>query len=128
MGKKSFFSIVFVIIGIFVAGWISYFAFKENRRNRQIEAEINNLRTEAENLRQNNQEMTEKISYFGSSEYQERVAKEKLNLQKENESVAIIKPSFALRNSEKEEEITASKEVAAEKPNYEKWWNYFFKY
>ena len=128
MGKKSFFSIVFVIIGISVAGWISYFSLKENKRNRQIEAEINNLRTEAENLRQNNQEMTEKISYFETPEFQERVAKEKLNLQKENENVAIIKPSPVLRNEEIAGETVISKDITTEKPNYEKWWDYFFKY
>jgi len=128
MGKKSFFSIIFVIIGIFVAGWISYFSLKENKRNRQIEAEINNLRTEAQSLRQNNQEMTEKITYFETPEFQERVAKEKLNLQKENENVAIIKPSPVLRNEEIAGETVASKDITIEKPNYEKWWNYFFKY
>jgi len=128
MGKKSFFSIIFVIIGIFVAGWISYFSLKENKRNRQIEAEINNLRTEAQSLRQNNQEMTEKITYFETPEFQERVAKEKLNLQKENENVAIIKPSPVLRNEEIAGETVASKDITIEKPNYEKWWNYFFGY
>jgi cell division protein FtsB len=128
MGKKSFFSIAFIIVGIIVAGWISYFAFKENKRNRQIEAEIDNLRTEAGNLRQNNQEMTDKISYFETPEFQERVAKEKLNLQKENESVAIIKPSPVLRGEEKEEETAIGEEFIKERPNYEKWWDYFFKY
>jgi cell division protein FtsB len=129
MKSKSFFSILFIIAGLVVAGWISYFAFKENKRNSQIEAEIEKLRTEAETLRQNNQEMTDKISYFETPEFQEKIAKEKLNLQKENENVAIIKPSPTLRDKQTdEEEIDASKEEIIEKPNYEEWWDYFFKY
>jgi len=127
MGKKSFFSILFAISGIIVAGYISYFAFMENKRSRQIESEINNLRTEAEKLSQNNREMSEKISYFETSEFQERVAKEKLNLQKEDESVAVIKSSPVLRNKQSEKEITATKEFMVQKPNWEKWWDYFFK-
>jgi len=128
MKKRSFFSILFAIIGLIVAGWISYYAVKENKRSRQIENEIETLRQEAEKLRQNNQNMSEKIGYFDTAEFQEKIAKEKLNLQKEDENVAIIKPSPTLRIPESEEE-TAKKEAALpEKPNYEKWWNYFFKY
>ena len=128
MGKKSFFSILFAIAGIIVAGYISYFALKENKRNKQIESEINNLRKEAENLRQNNEEMSEKITYFETPQFQEKIAKEKLNLQKENENVAVIKPSPVLRSKQETEETSITKSTAVEKPNYEKWWDYFFKY
>ena len=128
MAKKSFFSILFIVAGIIVAGWISYFALKESKRNRQIESEINTLRSEAENLRQNNQEMSDKISYFETPEFQERIAKEKLNLQKEDENVAVIKPSPVLRSDQTAQETADTKEVVAEKPAYEKWWDYFFKY
>lgn len=127
MGKKSFFSILFAIAGIIIAGYISYFAIKENKRTRQIESEINNLRSEAEKLRQNNQEMSEKITYFETPEFQERIAKEKLNLQKENESVAIIKPSPVLRSKQLEEETAPAKESSTQKTSWEKWWDYFFK-
>jgi len=128
MKKGSFFSILFAIIGIVIAGWISYCAVKENKRSRQIENEIETLRQEAEKLRQNNQNMSEKIGYFDTPEFQEKIAKEKLNLQKENENVAIIKPSPTLRISESEEKTAKEEDYLPEKPNYEKWWDYFFKY
>lgn len=128
MKKGSFFSILFAIIGLIVAGWISYYAIKENKRSRQIENEIETLRQEAKKLRQNNQNMSEKIGYFDTAEFQEKIAKEKLNLQKEDENVAIIKPSPTLRISESEEETAEKEATLPEKPNYEKWWNYFFKY
>jgi cell division protein FtsB len=130
MKRRSFFSILFTIIGLVAAGWISYYAFKENRRSRQIENEIETLRQEAEKLRQNNQDISEKIGYFDTPEFQEKTAKEKLNLQKENENVAIIKPSPALRDTSSGTGSDVSqKEISApEAPNYQKWWNYFFKY
>jgi cell division protein FtsB len=129
MKKGSFFSILFVIVGLVVAGLISYYALKESKRSRQIESEIEILRQEAEKLRQNNQDMSEKIGYFDTPEFQEKIAKEKLNLQKENESVAIIKPSPVLRVAESAEKANPQKEISApEEPNYQKWWNYFFKY
>jgi cell division protein FtsB len=129
MKKRFFFPILFAIIGLIVAGWISYCALKESKRSRQIESEIETLRQEAEKLRQNNQDMSEKIGYFDTPEFQEKIAKEKLNLQKVNENVAIIKPSPVLRVSGNEEEIP--QEIVGtteEKPNYQKWWDYFFKY
>ncbi len=130
MGKKSFFSILFVIIGVIAAGSISYFAVKENKRNKQIEGEIEILRQEAEKLRQNNQEMKERIVYFETPEFQEKVAKEKLNLQKENENVAIIKPSpsFTENTVPQEKEDVPSGGNTAQKQNYSKWWDYLFKY
>jgi len=129
MKKRSFFSILLTIIGLLVAGWISYYALKENKRSRQIESEIEILRQEAEKLRQNNQDMSEKIGYFDTQEFQEKTAKEKLNLQKEDENVAIIKPSPVLQNTDNSEEAFRQKEISApEAPNYQKWWDYFFKY
>ena len=129
MRKGSFFSIAFVIAGLLIAGCISYYAFKENKRSRQIESEIETLRQEAEKLRQNNQDISEKIGYFDTPEFQEKTAKEKLNLQKEDENVAIIKPNPVLQNTGDSEEVSYQKEISApEAPNYQKWWNYFFKY
>lgn len=129
MRKRSFFSILFVIAGVVAAGWISYLSLKESKRNRQIREEIESLQQEADNLSQNNQEMQEKIVYFETSEFQEKIAKEKLNLQKENENVAIIKPSPVLKDNRiAENKPTAQAGALSEKPNYKKWWDQFFKY
>ena len=127
MKSKPFFSILFAVAGIIIAGWISYLSFKESKRNNQINAEIDSLKAEAENLRQNNQEMTDKISYFETPEFQEKMAKEKLNLQKEGESVAVIKPNPSLRNDQTGEDNNIGKvSGSVESPAYKKWWNYFF--
>lgn len=129
MKKTSFFSILFAVAGLAVAGLISYSAFKETRRTKIINQEIEKLRLEAEKLRQNNKEMQEKIVYFETPEFQERIAKEKLNLQKEDENVTVVKPSPTAREKNVEEsEKIKPMEKFSEQPNYKKWWNYFFKY
>ena len=129
MGKKSFFSIIFAILGLAASGFIAYFALKENQRNKQIENEINVLREEAQKIRQSNQEMEEKILYYDTEEYQEKVAKEKLNLQKENENVAIIKPTPSPKEMAGDESnAPLEQKKTKEKPTYQKWIDYFIKY
>lgn len=116
-------------MGLVASGFIGYSAIKENQRNKQIENEIKSLRGEAQKLRQSNQDMQEKILYYDTSDYQEKTAKDKLNLQKENENVAIIKPTPTLREGETSNPSSIESEVTTkEKPNYQKWIDYFFKY
>lgn len=120
---------LFIIAGVVAAGWISYLSLKESKRNRQIREEIEMLQKEADNLNQNNQEMQEKIVYFETPEFQEKIAKEKLNLQKDNENVAIIKSSpISKDNRPKENKSQEQISEAVEEPNYKKWWNQFFEY
>ncbi len=89
--------------------------------------EIGKLKQEADKLRQNNQDMKEKIVYFETPEFQEKIAKEKLNLQKDNENVAIIKSAPVLK--EKNQEVESGQAISyPEKPNYAKWWDHFFGY
>lgn len=126
MKNKIFLSTILAITGLVAIGFISYFALKENKRNEQIEVEIEKLRQEAGKLRQNNQDMKEKIVYFETPEFQEKIAKEKLNLQKDNENVAIIKSSPAIKGESEEGENTEQTISFPEKPNYVKWWNFFF--
>lgn len=116
-------------MGLVASGFIGYSAIKENQRNKQIENEIEALQEEAQKLRQNNQDMQEKILYYDTSDFQEKIAKDKLNLQKENENVAIIKPTPTLKESKADNSVdNESKMPEEEKSNYQKWIDYFFKY
>lgn len=116
-------------MGLVASGFIGYSAIKENQRNKQIENEIKALQEEAQKLRQSNQDMQEKILYYDTSDFQEKTAKDKLNLQKENENVAIIKPTPTLKESKDDNVIESENDITEkEKPNYQKWIDYFFKY
>ena len=118
---------LFILAGIILAVFVLYAAVKEYQRSQQIETEIDSLRQEAEEIRGVNQDLQEKVSYFKTSDFQEKIAKERLNLQKQGEEVAIIKPSIS-----NEADIVQFEENKEEKreeslPNYKKWLNRFFK-
>lgn len=127
--KKSFFTFLFIPACLVIIGFIAYSAIKENSRNRQIQKEIEALKQEAEKIKTTNQELQEKNQYFSTQDFQEKIAKEKLNLQKENENVVVVKPSpSSIVLGESKENNSEKKTTGPEIPNYKKWWNYFFGY
>jgi len=129
MKKSGVFSSILIFIVLVAAGMVSYKAFKEAKRSQQIETEIESLRQEAEKIRQDNNNLEEKIAYFDTQGFQEREAKEKLNFQRPNENVVVVKPVPEIEypdpmNNEVENKIPGENEKI---PNYRKWWNKFFK-
>ncbi len=118
----------FILAGIAIVAVISCFSFKEKKRNNQIDQEIEKLRQEAGKIQANNRELQEKIAYFKTQDFQEKVAKEKLNLQKPDEQVVIVKPSPSYETGEQKPSDNQEPEAVQNIPNYKKWWNYFFKY
>jgi cell division protein FtsB len=127
MKKKFPVIILYFVIGVFFAGLISYSAVREAYRNRKIEADISKLNQEKEKIQKENEALSKSIAFFETSQYQEKVAKQKLNLQKADENVVIVKPAPEQEKTEVEPE---SKEAikTPETPNYKKWLNFFFKY
>ncbi len=126
--RVSFISLLIILLGIGAIVAVSFVSYKEAKRNQQINGEIEAMRQEAEKIRKNNENLKEKISYFETPAFQEGVAKEKLNLQKPDEQVVIVKPSEYYES--REENPTGSQEEKTEEtmPNYLKWWNQFFRY
>jgi len=131
MAKKS----RILLTGIFIAGGltliagVSYKALKEASRNRNIEKEIQVLQAKAEKIRKDNKSLSEKISYLETDEFQEIEAKEKLNFQKKDEKVVVVRPSPS-QDTEEENKKEEKKDIETEEDfdNYKKWWNFFFKY
>lgn len=123
--KKTVLFFITIIIGISLTFLILFLASKEAARNQEIEKEIETFKQEAEKIKRNNLELEEKISYFETLEYQEKIAKEKLNLQKEGENVVIVKPVPEPKENEIQDKIPEPAEEI-KLPVYKKWWNYFF--
>ena len=117
---------------IVLAGFMSYPTIKEIKRNKQINKEIETLQGEAEDIRANNSILSEEISYFETDEYKERIAKEKLSLQKDGEKVVIVKPSVSREEEYIQEEVQVENDGSLDSDsgisNYRKWWSYFFQY
>ncbi|EKE11935.1 MAG: hypothetical protein ACD_14C00065G0002 [uncultured bacterium] len=127
MKKKFSFVVIFFIAGIILAATISTSAFREAYRSRKIQKEVEDLKAQAQHVQNENDALRQRIAYFQTPEFQEKIAKEKLNLQKPDENVVIVKPVV-----EQQEKVAgASVEIVSaqiEAPNYIKWWNFFFKY
>jgi cell division protein FtsB len=120
--KLAIFGCIIVLIVI------SFSIYRQVLKEKEIQKEINKLKQEAETINRENFQIQDKIAYFESKDYQEKEAKDKLNLQSPEEKVIVVKPSITDQPQIKTEEPQTKKDVAPSIPNYLKWWNYFFKY
>lgn len=126
MKKKFSFAMILFIFGSIAAVYVIYAAGKEAYRGRKIEKEIETLRQQAQLMGLENKGLQEKISYLDTDEFREKIAKEKLNLKKEDERVVEVRPMMIIEDDQEEETIMQPTTPAPEVPNYRKWWNQFF--
>lgn len=125
---KKILSYLCILAAIVLAGYFGEKIYSEYKRNSQIKGEIDALKAEAEKVRRNNDDLKEKITFFESSEFQEWEAKKKLNFQRPEENVAVIKPSPSGQAAETSEQVNVKEEPSENISNWKKWWNYFFKH
>lgn len=107
---------------IFIIGLILYLFFAVGRvvyQSYTVNKQITGLKTEIENLRDANKQYEEKLLYYKSPSYREKIARERLGLQKPGEEVIVIVPEAKPKTTEEKSDDKV--------PNYRKWWNYFFK-
>lgn len=119
-----------IFFAIIILGFLSYSAYKEFSKKKEVESEIEILRQQAEKIKQENMNLEERIAYLGSQDYQKIQAKDKLDLQDPNENVVIITQDLAIPVEEKQDfdmQNDNQSAYATEKTsNFLKWWNYFF--
>ena len=120
LGKFSL--VLFVVF----AGFISWAIYKQTNKKAEIQSEITKLEEEAQKIDKENFLAQERISYLESPDYQEREAKDKLNLKNPDENVVIVKPEIIKKEvpNDANEEINLPQEKKVEVANYLKWWNY----
>lgn len=87
----SFFSSLFFLVGLGILVMIGISLGKETYRKRQIQKEIEKLQAEIQKINQENNELSNLISYLSTQEFQEKEAREKLNLQKEDEKLIMLR-------------------------------------
>jgi hypothetical protein len=63
-----------------------------------------------------------------SRDYQEKEAKNKLNLQNPEEKVVVIEQEIGKNSPEPEQKIETVQQIIIEVSNIQKWLDYFFKY
>ncbi|MDI6778158.1 MAG: septum formation initiator family protein [Patescibacteria group bacterium] len=127
--KKSvaFFSGLFFIAGLCVLVMIGISLGREAYRKKQIQKEIEGLQTEIQKMNRENTELSNLISYLSTQEFQEKEAREKLNLQKENEKMVVLRKEGEAKKGEgrnESQENTAPPEKKG--PNWKNWLEFFF--
>ncbi len=124
----KFFSGLFFLAGLAVLVMIGISLGKETYRKRQIQKEIENLQNEIQKVSRENDELNNLISYLSSQEFQEKEAREKLNLQKSDERMIILHKDAASQNNieKKNENSTSFAAVEDNTPNWRKWLKLFF--
>jgi len=118
---------VVLFLGFVVIALISFAIFKENYRKRQIQQEISSLQKEMERIQKDNVNLSDKLAYLGSSDYQEKEAKDKLNMQRPGEAAVVIQPEQVKTKEVAGAEVNRQ-EIIVKISNPEKWLDYFFKY
>ena len=110
------------LIRIVIALAIVYLLFvvgKTLYQSYQVRQQINELKNQITEMQANDKQLSEDILYYQSSSYQERIARERLGLQKPGEKVIVILPEDAKKIAEKDPYTQLS--------GPEKWWKFFFK-
>lgn len=124
--KKISFAIIFFIAGIVLAAVISSSAVRQAYRSKKIENEVLALQEEARRIQNENETISQRIEYYSTPQFIERVSKDKMNLQKPDENVIVVNQRQVAGASDEKE--TEGPILAEEKdrPNYLKWWKLFF--
>lgn len=104
--KSIFFSMFFVLLVIFVIGFLFITNWKIKQRRVELTNRIETLKQEVAILEEKNQEIKERISQSGKEEYLEEVARDQLGLKAPGEEVLVVKKesSFAEALEDEEEE------------------------
>ncbi|NTW14960.1 MAG: cell division protein FtsL [Candidatus Moranbacteria bacterium] len=108
-------------VAMLSSGW------KEMQRSRRIESEVDSLRQEAERIRNENRTIEEKIAYYSTEPFQEREAKEKLDMKKGDEEVVSVDTGSVLgsETSDGSGVRDDGDRLSDSTPNYRKWFAYF---
>lgn len=116
----------FTVIILAVLAVIGVSLVKELIRKVEIQRQITSLQQDIDQLDQHNQALNDMMAYFNSSSFQDKQARQKLNLKLPGETVVMMTdPTTGEVNSTSVGDLTTTA-AAPKEPNYRKWQNYFF--
>lgn len=127
--STKLFSGLFFLIGLTILVFIGISFGKEAYRKKQIQSEIESLQAKIEGLNNENSDMEKLISYLSSNDFTEKEAREKMNLQKEDEKMIVLRKDAILPEAQSQDNDPISQPESKDtSPNWQKWWNHFFAY
>lgn len=121
--------IALALIGVIIFLGIRIFNIFKIKYDRELEKQA--LIKQVERIKQDTASLESIKEYISSSAYQEREAKQRLDLKKPGEEVVMITPDSITANLSNEELISILRDPQAEKripaqTNPERWWAFFF--
>ena len=117
---------LFFVAGLVVLILIGISLGKEAYRKRQVQKEIEGLQSQIKDLGQENGDLNNLIAYFSTPQFQEKEAREKLNLQKDDEQMIVLHKELAAKNQPPAPADQAPAAQNDNSPNWRKWLNFFF--
>lgn len=125
--KGGLWSKFLVFLGILAIVAIGIYIRKQIQKKQVVQKEVANIEEEIDKVIKENKKLAEQISYFSTKDFKEKEAKDKLNMQFENEEVVVIKPEPAVISQQENSQEPAIQETE-NLENWQKWYNLFFKY
>jgi len=113
---KSKITTWFLVI-LLIAGFVGF--GRVYWQKRQIDLEIAKLQERADKISADNEELSYLVRYFNTPEYQERQAREKLNLKREGEFVVGLPDEII-------DATAQGATTSSSKANSKTWFNYLF--
>lgn len=84
-----------------------------------IDKQISQLRARADQIRGQNQDLSDLVNYLQTDQYKEKAARQQLNLKKDGEMVVALPQTD-------EGEVSSAVVTAKQQSNAQKWYDYFF--
>ncbi|MEY2985941.1 MAG: hypothetical protein RJB24_170 [Candidatus Parcubacteria bacterium] len=121
--------IALALIGVIIFLGIRIFNIFKIKYDRELEKQA--LIKQVERIKQDTASLESIKEYISSSAYQEREAKQRLDLKKPEEEVLMITPGSITANLSNDDLISILRDPKAEKripaqTNPERWWAFFF--
>ncbi|MDD3486783.1 MAG: septum formation initiator family protein [Candidatus Moranbacteria bacterium] len=123
------FSGIFFLAGFVILALIGVSLGKKIYRKNQTQKEIEKLQAQIQELKQDNDNMDGLISYLSSTDFQEKEAREKLSLQKNDEKMIVLQKDAVQPEKSESDSDQNKNQLATEPnntPNWQKWLNFFF--
>ncbi len=124
--RNKLISGLFFVAGLVILVSIGISLGKEAYRKRQVQKEIEDLQSQIKQLGQENGDLNNLIAYFSTPQFQEKEAREKLNLQKDSEQMIILHKDLAAKSQAQDPQVQLPTAQDDNSPNWRRWLNFFF--
>ena len=113
----------YYILGIIGVIYLAILVGRSVYTNWQTNQTVSKLKTEMATLEVENQNLQSQIAYYQTNSFKEKEARRKLGLVKPDEKVVIISKEPPTDSANNPQETPSESKL----PNYQLWWQFFFK-